>query len=311
MALALGANGALLIFLHATHFLFAILTIVALHITGAMWDLQESKHYAETGEKLSAEVKKLYEEQGELLPKRYWSGALWAVVVGLLGLVALGVLVASVVIKLPKFFKFYYLVAAILILFFASLGLGLNLEADAFSSCSKKLDYKAKEWCVHAASPSGSGGSGTQSLGRDGGTGRSAFGGGGGCSYFEKAPAPAPAEPGKPSCADNYKAAHPCDNYNCLLLTRFIVYAISFVHMILYGAAFAVAFSDGSTSPSTSISPYDPASDAGPSTGPGVTPQSGQFSENPSVTGPPPPGVGFGGGGGAPSARPSTMGAKV
>jgi len=133
----MAGGGGAAIFLHLNHLLFPIVIIVALHWTGYLYDLARSMDAREAFDEFHKNDKpKLTAEQKEkIYPKLWFTGMLWSVVVGLLGIAALVVFVLSFVFQLPKVVQWYYLVAAIFALLFASLGLGYNRHVDAFDKC--------------------------------------------------------------------------------------------------------------------------------------------------------------------------------
>jgi len=102
-------------FLHLTQLILCILTIVGLHITGDLHDFCDDSN----GSKNS-----------------YWSGGLWGTIVGLVGLKALCIIIASVFISLPRpILKWYYLIAAIVIFIVSCIGLGVNKYVDHYNDC--------------------------------------------------------------------------------------------------------------------------------------------------------------------------------
>lgn len=128
-------------FLHFNHLIFSILTIIGLHITGELYDSIDTK--------------------GD-----YWTGALWGLFIGILGLVSLAIILCSTVVELPSFvvrnifssiissssnkyfnwhfiiwqLSMYYGCTAVFIFVFSSLGLGINKYVESYNDCMKEND---------------------------------------------------------------------------------------------------------------------------------------------------------------------------
>lgn len=73
-------RGGIAIFLHINQILLSVLTIVGLHMSGQLWDYEISNNDDKT----------------------YWTGMVWAGVVGLLGIASCVTLIASSFTELPK-----------------------------------------------------------------------------------------------------------------------------------------------------------------------------------------------------------------
>jgi len=149
----MAGGGGVAVFLHLSHILFPIVTIVALHWTARLYDLQLSmdrrkedreprdKFYKKC--KFTAEDKKDFEKYYPP-PTLYCTGLILGIVVGFLCICALAVIILSFVIKLPKLIQWYYLVAAILVLLFVSLELGLSPQVDNYNECMKTASERLK-----------------------------------------------------------------------------------------------------------------------------------------------------------------------
>jgi len=125
-------GGAVAILLHLTHFILAVVTIVTLHWSGYLYDLESTMDLQEGVDKADkTRGKDTKKPEVEI----YTTGMLWGLVAGLLGLAALIIFILSIVMRLPKAIQWYYLAAGILILLIASLGLGLNPGVNNYGDC--------------------------------------------------------------------------------------------------------------------------------------------------------------------------------